>query len=115
MEKFNFDWNYIDTCMPQITISKTNIGCNKKAIDLLEKPQKVVIGFDEKNLAIGIKAYNGIDKVHTYDFARRVTNGWVRMGCKGFIKYLSNYGLDFEKAKKFNAKYLSEEKIGKFF
>ena len=97
--KFNFDWNYVAAGAPYITISELALGFNTPSVSLLGNPEEVVVGFDEQTLTIGVKKYDGNENVKAYKFYSRMKNGWVRIGCKDFIKYLSTLtGLQFSPA-----------------
>lgn len=110
--KFNFDWNYVAAGAPYVTVSELGLAFNSTAIALLENPEDVVVGFDKEAMTIGIKAYSGTSDIKSYKFYSRVKNGWVRIGCKDFVKYLSSLsGVSFNPAKRFVAKFDSEEKL----
>ena len=110
--KFNFDWNYISAGAPYVTISTTSLGFNMPSINLLGQPEEVMIGFDETNMTIGIKAYDGNPDVKTYLFKSRLKNGWVRIGCKEFSRYLSAISnISFSPAKRYIARFDTEEKV----
>ncbi len=110
--KFNFNWNYVAAGAPYITISELAIGFNTPAISLLGNPEEVVVGFDDENMTIGVKQYDGNENVKSYKFYSRIKNGWVRIGCKDFVKYLSSLtGLQFSPAIRYVAKFDAEEKI----
>jgi len=110
--KFNFDWNYVAAGAPYITISELSLGFNTPSVSLLGNPEEVVVGFDEQTLTIGVKKYDGNENVKAYKFYSRMKNGWVRIGCKDFIKYLSTLtGLQFSPAIRYVAKYDAEEQI----
>ena len=100
---FSFDFNFLKNGTPVVTLSSLGLAFNRGAIDMLGAPDKVVIGFDEKNLAIGVRACPPDTTAPCYDFASRVKNDWVRIGAKDFSKYLSRVsGIDFlTKAKQF--------------
>lgn len=109
---FNFDWNYVSAGAPYVTISELGIAFNSPAISMLKKPEDVVIGFDEANLTIGVKDACGMENVKTYNFANRVNNGWVRIGCRDFVRYLSAIsGVKFSPAKKYVALMDQEQQI----
>lgn len=109
---FNFNWNAISGGAPYVTISTISIAFNSVSIDKLGNPEKVIIGFDEEQCVIGVKAYSGEDNTKPYDFARRIKDGWIRIGCRDFIKYLSALtGSDFSPAKKYVAKYDAREQV----
>lgn len=110
--KYDFDWGYVAAGAPYITISNISLGFNSPAIALLSAPEDVAIGFDEKHLTIGVTDAKNIPGARSYKFASRVKSGWVRIGCKDFIKNLSELtGLSFSPARKFVAQYDAEEKI----
>ena len=110
--KFNFDWNYVAAGAPYITISELAHGFNAPSISLLGNPEEVIIGFDDQTMTIGVKKYDGNENVKSYKFYSRMKNGWVRIGCKEFIKYLSSLtGLEFSPAIRYIAKYDEQEEI----
>ena len=110
--KFNFDWNYVAAGAPYITISELALGFNAPSISLLGNPEEVIIGFDDQTMTIGVKKYDGNENVKSYKFSSRMKNGWVRIGCKEFIKYLSSLtGLEFSPAIRYIAKYDEQEEI----
>lgn len=103
--KFNFDWNYVAAGAPYITISEVAIGFNAPSISMLGNPEEVIIGFDDLTMNIGVKKYDGNKNVKSYKFYSRMKNGWVRIGCKGFIKYLYSLTvLEFSPAIRYIAK-----------
>ncbi len=109
---FNFDWNYVSSGAPYVTISELSLGFNSPAISMLKNPENIVIGFDEEHLTIGVKDAKGMENVKPYKFYSRMKHGWIRIGCKDFIKYLSAIsGITFTPAKKFIARYDPEEQI----
>ena len=104
--KFNFDWNCVSSGAPYISINETGLALNTPAIDLLNCPENVIVGFDEANMTIGLMDARNNSKVKSYKFKSRIRNGWVRIGCKDFVKYLSELsGIDFSSARKFVARY----------
>ena len=110
--KFNFDWNYVAAGAPYITISELALGFNAPSISLLGNPEEVIIGFDDQTMTIGVKKYDGNENVKSYKFYSRMKNGWVRIGCKEFIKYLSSLtGLEFSPEIRYIAKYDEQEEI----
>lgn len=79
---------------------------------MLGNPEEVIIGFDDQTMTIGVKKYDGNENVKSYKFYSRMKNGWVRIGCKEFIKYLSSLtGLEFSPAIRYIAKYDEQEEI----
>lgn len=109
---FNFDWNYVAAGAPYITISEFGLSFNTPAISMLGEPENVIVGFDKENMAIGIKDAGDIADARSYKFSGRVRNGWVRIGCKDFVKHLSVLsGISFSPAKKFVARYDEGEQV----
>jgi len=109
---FNFDWNYVSAGAPYVTVSELGLAFNGPAISMLKNPEEVVVGFDEANLTIGVKSAEDMENAKTYKFFSRMNNGWVRIGCKDFVKYLSAIsGMKFLPAKKFIARMDQEQQI----
>ena len=110
--KYNFNWSAVTGGAPYITISSLGIAFNSVSIEKLQMPKKIIIGFDEDNCAIGIKAYENEHSIKPFEFASRIKNNWIRIGCKDFIKYLQSItDLNFTVSKKYVAKFDSEEKV----
>lgn len=109
---FNFDWNYVSSGAPYVTISELGLAFNTPAISLLKKPEEVVVGFDEEKLAIGVMDAKGMVDVKPYKFFGRLNHGWIRIGCKDFVKYLSTITrISFSPAKKYVARLDEEKKV----
>lgn len=110
---FNFDFSYLKNGSPVVTLSASGIAFNKGAIELLGVPDQVIIGFDQENRAIGVRARGNDTTSPFYDFAPRIKNDWVRIGAKDFTKYLSRIsGIDFlTKAKQFIADFDEETQM----
>lgn len=110
MSKYSFDWNATANGVPYITFSKLGISFNCAAIKALGAPDKVNIGFDKRNLTVGVRVHNPQSGADAHIFAPREKNGWVRIGCKNFIKQLNTLtGISFEKATRYIA-VLTEKK-----
>lgn len=109
---FNFNWNAVSGGAPYVTLSTLSIALNSVSISKLGNPEKVVVGFDEDQYVIGVKAYSGEENIKAYDFASKVKNGWVRIGCRDFIKYLSTItGMGFYPAKRYVARFDAKENV----
>lgn len=104
---YNFDFSYLKNGAPVVTLSSFGIAFNKGAIDSLGAPAQVIIGYDQEQRAIGVRARGDNTTLPCYDFAPRVKNDWVRIGAKDFMKYLSRISkIDFlSKAKQFIAEF----------
>jgi len=108
---FNFDWNVVPAGAPYITISNLGLAFNAPAIKLLGNPEEVVVGFDEPQMIIGVMDAKSIENAKSYKFASRIRSGWIRIGCKDFVKYLTSIsGISFSPAKKYLAKIDEETK-----
>lgn len=109
---FNFDWNFISSGAPYVTISDTGLGFNTPAITMLGTPDYIQAGFDNEAMVIGIRGCEESSSIKTYRFKERIKDGWVRIGCRDFVKYLSDLlGLSFSPAKRYVAKYDSAEDV----
>lgn len=109
---FNFNWNAVSGGAPYVTVSTISIAFNSVSIDKLGNPDKVIVGFDEEQRAIGVKAYSGESNLKPYEFANRAKNGWVRIGCRDFIKYLSALTeIEFSPAKKYIAQFDTSDRV----
>lgn len=106
---YNFDFNYIRNGTPIVTLSSLGISFNRAAIALLNNSSKVIIGYDADAHAIGVKEVDD-DCKDAYEFATRVKNDWVRIGCRDFIKKLAvDTEMEFDKkAVQFIATYDAE-------
>lgn len=108
---FNMTWANDSLGAPlYISISKLGISLNVAAIEELKKPREVIIGFDEEERVLGVLPVNNSvpEEAKTYTLCTQEREGstWIRIGCKGFIRYLEKKtGRDFSKS------YRSEAKI----
>ena len=110
--KFNFDWTIVTAGAPYVTISETALGFNLPSVALLNNAENVIVGYDQEAAVIGVKPYDGTPNVKSYSFSSRVKNGWVRIGCKDFIRHLSSLtGLSFTTSKRYIAQYDDEEGV----
>ena len=87
MGKYKFDYRIISRGAAAVTINNLGISFNSTAISLLGSPEFVMLGYDSDQRVIGIRSYDGGDS-KAYRFASRVRNGWIRIGCKAFIRYI---------------------------
>lgn len=107
MKDFNFDYEFVSAGAPIVTLSSLGFAFNPVCRKMLGYPDKVNIGFDEKKMALGIKKHNQSTSIRAYEFESRERNGWIRIGAKDFMNYLSIITeIDFiTKAKQFIALY----------
>jgi hypothetical protein len=109
---YNFNWSAVSGGAPYVTLSTLGLAFNSVSIEKLGCPDKIIVGFDEEKCVIGIKAYNNSMDIKSYDFADRKKNGWIRIGCRDFMKYLESLtNMSFSPAKKYVAQYDEVEKI----
>jgi len=113
MENFNFNWSFVKKGAPFVTISKYGLAFNQICIDFLGKPDEIKIGFDKNQLALGIIATEQDAYDDSFVFKNKERLGWVRIGCKEFVSYLSKIsGIDFlEKSKKYIPQLVEENKM----
>lgn len=104
---YNFDFYYLKNGSPIVTLSSFGIAFNKGAIESLGVPDQVIIGYDQEQRAIGVRARGEDTTSPCYEFASRVKHDWIRIGAKDFMKYLSRISkIDFlTKAKQFVAEF----------
>ena len=106
MGNFSFDFGFVKSGAPIVTISSLGLAFNYLSRSLLKFPEKINVGYDENAHAIGIRAHKENSGLSNYEFESRVKNDWIRIGCKDFVKYLSaTVNIDFTKAKQFIAEY----------
>lgn len=103
MDKFTFDFSFIRSGPPVVTVSATGIAFNAGSRSLLGFPQQVDIGYDPKMKAIGVCAHQEGSTAEPYEFETREKDGWIRINAKEFSRYLEQQtGMKFrEKAKQF--------------
>ena len=110
--EFNFNWSAVSGGAPYVTLSSLGIAFNSVAISKLGNPEKIIVGFDEDQFALGVKPYEGEPGVKPYEFSSRVRNGWIRIGCRDFIKYLQSLSnIEFTPSKKFIATYNVKQSV----
>jgi len=112
MREFSFDFNFVKSGAPIVTLNSLGIAFNPLARSMLGYPSFVDIGLDTTNCAIGIRA-SDVGNENNFKFESKEKNGWVRVSCKDFVNYLAVLsGIDFiSKAKQFVATYDDEKKM----
>jgi len=109
MKSFNFNFHAVSGGAPYVTLSTLGMAFNSVSIGKLGNPEKIIVGFDEEQCVIGVRAYNGETDLKPYEFSSRVRLGWIRIGCKDFIKYLSSLtNIDFKASKRYVASFDAE-------
>ena len=96
MSDFNFDFSFVKGGSPVVTLSAIGLAFNAGARSMLEYPDKVDIGYDEKANVIGVRTHDESSNAPCYDFESRVKDNWIRISMRDFMKYLSQRtGIDF--------------------
>ena len=109
---FSFNWSAVSGGAPYVTISTLGIAFNSTSITRLGNPDRVVVGFDEDQCVIGVKAYDGDLSIKPYEFSSRIRNGWIRIGCRDFVKYLQTLtNIDFSTSKRYVGIFDAESSI----
>lgn len=99
---YSFDFSFVRSGAPIITLSSTGLAFNAVVRNMLGYPSEIDIGYDESANAIGICAHRPEHMSKPYEFEGREKDGWVRISCRDFMRYLAQRnGLDFTKAKQF--------------
>ena len=113
MTNFQFDYSFIRSGTPVVTLSATGIAFNAGARNLLGHPDKIDIGYDVQAKAIGIRPHADGDDALSFDFESREKDGWVRINAKEFSRYLEQQtGIKFrEKAKQFLPEFDEESNL----
>lgn len=105
-----FDFSFLQSGVPIVTISLTGIAFNRGARELIDNPEQVEVGFDPSSNVIAVKPRDVSSDNPYFNFGNRVKkDGWVRIGAKQFIKFLGERtGNDFQKATQFTPALLEE-------
>ena len=103
---YDFDFSFVRSGAPIITFSATGLAFNSVVRNMLAYPSEIDIGYDEKANALGVCAHRSENAGKPYEFEGRAKDGWVRISCRDFMRYLSlKNNLDFTKAKQFIPEY----------
>ena len=107
MNDYCFDFSFVRSGPPVVTLSATGIAFNTGARALLGFPEYVDVGYDAKAKAIGVCAHRKDVSTEPFEFERREKDGWIRINAKEFSRYLEQQtGMNFrEKAKQFLPEY----------
>ena len=103
MAEYHFDFSFVRSGPPVVTLSATGIAFNAGARALLGHPNQIDIGYDAQAKAIGVCAHDPASNSEPFEFEGRQKDGWVRINAKDFSRYLEQQtGMKFrEKAKQF--------------
>ena len=110
MSKYAFDYGFLKSGPPVVTISSIGIAFNPGSRRLLGFPELVDIGYDPKARVIGVRSHDESSKAEPYVFEGREKDGWIRINAKEFSRYLEQQtGMSFRnKAKQFLPEYDEE-------
>lgn len=112
--EYNFIWSTPSAGAPIVSIASYGITFNNAVIEILKRPDRIMIGYDDDNKIIGIKPLYEDDELNSrsFTFMERERNGYVRIGNKDFIKYLSNKTrVDYSKAVRYFGDWDEKEEI----
>lgn len=99
---YSFDFSFVRSGAPIITLSATGLAFNAVVRNMLGYPAEIDIGYDEAANAIGVCAHRPENTGKPYEFETREKDGWIRISCRDFMRYLAQRnGIDFTKAKQF--------------
>ncbi len=92
--QLNMKWANDNFGVPMyISVSKFGIALNQASIRALNSPAEVLIGYDENQKVLGIlpvdtKIPEGAKPYPLCSTSERHKKPWIRIGCKGFVRYL---------------------------
>lgn len=99
---YDFNFSFVRSGTPIVTLSAVGIAFNAGVRNLLGFPEAIDIGFDEKTNTIGVCSHRPENEGNGFSFEGREKDGWVRISCRDFMRYLSSEsGIEFTKAKQF--------------
>ena len=102
-EVYNFIWATATGSAPIVTFAPYGITFNGMAIEMMKRPWGIMIGYDDNKKVVGIKPVydeesdaKGKNSMKIYGFIEKERHGYVRIGNKDLIRYLSNrIGIDY--------------------
>jgi hypothetical protein len=88
-EQLMFEFNFFDPQIGPLVVSIAEYGLtfSRAAIEAMGRPKFVKLGFDKKNLAIGIQPVNEDDDKRI-SFIEKEKNGYIRLNNKEFIRFI---------------------------
>lgn len=109
---FNFNFSFVRSGAPVVTFSSTGLAFNSIVRSMLGHPDLIDVGYDEDANVLGICAHQPEHGGKPYEFESREKDGWVRISCRDFMRYLSQRNnMDFTKAKQFIPEFDSESEM----
>ncbi len=114
MMNMNFEWYNPKTGVPSVSIASYGLTFSSGALEALGEPEYVVLGFDEQNMIIGVKACSS-EEPKRIPFISKKRSNYVRLSSKDFIRFLeSRMPEDFKvesKATKYYSKWDRDNQI----
>lgn len=88
-----FEWYDRQLGAPTVTVAEYGLVFNESAVRTLGKPERVMLGFDKRDLVIAVKPLMGRELLNSgsFPFAERIRRGFVRINSKDFVRYISLY------------------------
>ncbi len=94
-DEIKFEWYNPELGPPIVSIAEYGLTFNNAAINKMENPEAIKIGFDKERLIIGIKPASKKDK-NSFEFADKQSRGYIRINNKGFVKLIRAYCNDYD-------------------
>lgn len=85
MAEYHFDFSFVRSGPPVVTLSATGIAFNAGARALLGHPNQIDIGYDAQAKAIGVCAHDPASNSEPFEFEGRQKDGWGSHQCEGFF------------------------------
>jgi len=109
-----YEWYSPTTGAPVVSVAEYGITFNNGAIEMMGKPEYVILGYDEENKFIGVKPCDETEE-NRIEFHKKMKNKYIRLANKDFIRFLKSIiseDIKIEsKAKRYVAKWDKEEKM----
>ncbi len=109
---YNFRWSAPYAGAPIVSIASYGFTFNSSVIDMLGKPNRVMIGYDDSLRTIGIKPIDDDSDKRAYDFIKKERRGYIRISNRDFIKYIAaSTGISFNKAIRYIATWDNNKEV----
>ena len=109
-----YKWYSPTTGAPIISLAEYGITFNIGAIEIMGKPDYIMLGYDEEENLIGVKPCDETEE-NRIEFHKKMKNKYIRLANRDFIRFLKSIiskDIKIEsKAKRYVAKWDKEEKI----
>jgi len=109
-----YEWYSPTIGAPVVSLAEYGITFNNGAIEIMGKPEYVILGYNEEKKLIGVKPCDENEE-NKIEFYKKIRNKYIRLANKDFIRFLkSRISEDIKienKAKRYVAKWDKVEKI----